>query len=127
MFMKTDKKKYICPNCGWTSAENSAGEGRYHCVNCLSGIHSAEYETTECGGILEPVGIWVRTEKEWEIVQRCQFCGEMRTVPVTEKDNRIKILSIASKPISAPPFPVERIEELTRIMGGSGDTGGKQK
>ena len=53
---------------------------------------------------------------------------------MTEQDNRIKILSIASKPISAPPFPLERIEELTRrieeltrIMGGSGDTGGNRK
>ena len=78
-------------------------------------------------GILEPVGIWVRSENEWEIVQRCRFCGEMRTSPMTEQDNRIKILSIASKPISAPPFPLERIEELTRIMGGSGDTGGNRK
>ena len=37
----------------------------------------------------------------------------------------IKVLSIASKPLSSPPFPVERIEELTRMMGGHGEIGGK--
>ena len=125
--IKDQIKSYRCLNCGWTSLFSETESMPGHCPNCLSGIHVEDEEENECGGILEPVGIWVRTEKEWEIVQRCQFCGEMRTVPVTEKDNRIKILSIASKPISAPPFPVERIEELTRIMGGSGDTGGKQK
>ena len=125
--IKDQIKSYRCLNCGWTSLFSETESMPDHCPNCLSGIHVEDEEENECGGILEPVGIWVRTEKEWEIVQRCQFCGEMRTVPVTEKDNRIKILSIASKPISAPPFPVERIEELTRIMGGSGDTGGKQK
>lgn len=114
--MKTDKKKYICPNCGWTSSENSAGEGRYHCVNCLSGIHSAEDETTECGGILEPVGIWVKTDDSWEIVQRCRTCGKMMTVPMSEKDNRLKILSIAFRPLSSPPFPIERTRELTEII-----------
>ena len=72
-------------------------------------------------------GNLVRSENEWEIIQRCRFCGEMRTSPMDRRDNRIKILSIASKPISAPPFPLERIKELTNIMGGSGDTGGHYK
>ena len=98
-----------------------------HCPNCLLAIHEEDREGNECGGVLEPVGIWVRSENEWEIIQRCRFCGEMRTSPMDWRDNRIKILSIASKPISAPPFPLERIEELTNIMGGSGDTGGHYK
>jgi hypothetical protein len=25
------------------------------------------------------------------------------------------------KPISSPPFPLERIEEMTRLMGGDGE------
>ena len=101
------------------------GAALEHCPNCLCGIHDEDREGNECGGITEPVGIWVRSEREWEIIQRCRFCGEMRATPVTEQDNRIKILSIASKPISSPPFPIERIGEMTKIMGGSGETGGK--
>ncbi len=25
------------------------------------------------------------------------------------------------RPLSAPPFPIERIEEMTRLMGGDGE------
>jgi hypothetical protein len=25
------------------------------------------------------------------------------------------------KPLTSPPFPIERIEEMTRLMGGSGE------
>lgn len=70
---------------------------------------------------MEPVGIWVKTDDEWEIILRCRLCGEMRAVPVTEDDSPIKVLSIASKPLSSPPFPIERIEELTKRMGGQGE------
>ena len=44
--------------------------------------------------------------------------------PMSEDDSPVKVLSIASKPLSEPPFPVERMEELTRMMGGRGDLGG---
>ncbi len=117
-------KQRVCPNCGWIfSAEGRMGE-REHCPNCLSGIHKEDREGCECGGILEPVGIWVKADEKWEIIQRCNFCGEMQTSPMEENDSIIKALSIASKPLSQPPFPIERLEELTRMMGGSGRTGG---
>ena len=32
----------------------------------------------------------------------------------------MKLMSIAMKPLSAPPFPLERIEEMTALMGGDG-------
>ena len=147
-----DSETIRCPNCGWTpsvlkeSPLNEEGtineEGTTdqeqrnnltHCPNCLSGIHGRNFsgkpdETSEteeeCGGILEPVGIWVKDENEWEIIQRCTFCGEMTTTPLSHKDNLIKVLSVASKPLSSPPFPIERLEELTKIMGGRGEIGG---
>ena len=51
----------------------------------------------------------------------------MTTTPLSHKDNLIKvILSVASKPLSSPPFPIERLEELTKIMGGRGEIGGEQ-
>ena len=124
---KENTDTYRCLNCGWTMPAEEQGKEPDHCPNCLLAIHEEDREGNECGGILEPVGIWVRSENEWEIIQRCRFCGEMRTSAMDRRDNRIKILSIASKPISAPPFPLERIKELTNIMGGSGDTGGHYK
>lgn len=35
----------------------------------------------------------------------------------------MKLMSIAMKPLAAPPFPIERIEEMTRMMGGEGSMG----
>lgn len=35
-------------------------------------------------------------------------------------DNPMKLMSIAMKPISQPPFPIEKIEEMTKMMGGEG-------
>ena len=35
----------------------------------------------------------------------------------------MKLMSIALKPLSEPPFPLERIEEMTRLMGGDGELG----
>jgi hypothetical protein len=32
----------------------------------------------------------------------------------------MKLMSIAMKPLSLPPFPIERIQEMTRLMGGQG-------
>ena len=39
---------------------------------------------------------------------------------VAADDNPMKLMSIALKPLTLPPFPLERIEELTALMGGSG-------
>ena len=32
----------------------------------------------------------------------------------------MKLMSIAMQPLAQPPFPVERIEELTQLMAGDG-------
>ena len=35
-------------------------------------------------------------------------------------DNPVKLMSIALKPLAMPPFPLERIEAITTLMGGEG-------
>ena len=32
----------------------------------------------------------------------------------------MKLMSLAMKPVASPPFPLERMEEMTRLMGGDG-------
>ena len=123
--MKEEKQQEKCLYCGWTSDMDGRKGEWEHCPNCLASIHTERADGIECGGILEAVGVWVKGDDKWEIVQRCQFCGEMKTTRVTEYDNRIKLLSIAAKPLSSPPFPIEKMEELTRIMGGQGKIGGR--
>lgn len=118
------KERYKCFVCGWTPAENEPDNEWEHCPNCLSSIHNETEQGLTCGGILEAVSIWVKPCGEWEVIQRCNACGEMKSSPMSEDDSPIKILAVASKPLSSPPFPVEKMEELTKIMGGSGDVGG---
>ena len=88
-------------------------------------MHQEDSDGNMCGGIMEPVGVWVRPDGTWEIIQRCGFCGEMKTAELSEEDSSVKILSIASKPLASPPFPIEKIEELTMIMGGNDFEPGK--
>ena len=123
---KENSKPYVCPNCGWTPG-NAFETERTHCPNCLSAVHEEDGEGFSCGGILEPVSIWVKPDGKWEIIGRCRLCGGLSAVPAAPDDNPMKILSIASKPLSAPPFPIEKVEELTRMMGGQGSLGGYKK
>ena len=119
------RKNFKCPNCGWQAEKQGVKDSWNHCPNCLGGIHEEDTDYGVCGGILEPIGIWVKKNGEWMILKRCSLCGEMQAVPKSPFDNPLKVLSVASKPLSSPPFPIERTEELTKMMGGSGEIGGK--
>ena len=52
---------------------------------------------------------------------RCRRCGGLSSNRIAADDNPMKLMSIAMRPLSAPPFPIERIEEMTRRMGGDGE------
>ena len=68
-----------------------------------------------CGGIMEPVAVWVRKGGEWAIVHRCTLCGTLRSNRTAADDNPMKLMSIALKPLANPPFPLERIRELAGL------------
>ena len=40
--------------------------------------------------------------------------------PHAADDNPMMLMSIALRPLCTPPFPLERIEEMTALMGGEG-------
>ena len=117
-------EKYKCPVCGWVPTDKDPDCYWEHCPNCLCEIHNKDSEGVECGGVLEPVSIWVKSNGKLEIIQRCRMCGEMRTVPQHYCDNPVKLLAVASRVLSEPPFPIDKLEELTKITGTSGDIGG---
>lgn len=77
---------------------------------------------SDCGGIMDPIGVWVRKNGEWAIIHRCRRCGKLDSNRIAADDNPMKLMSIALKPLTLPPFPLEHIEELTKLMGGSGGT-----
>ena len=116
---------FVCRVCGRTVVPEGAGSGhRNHCPNCLCSRHldiEPGDRASDCGGVMEPIAVWVRKNGEWAIVHRCRVCGALSSNRVAADDNPMKLMSIAMKPLSSPPFPLERIEEMTRLMGGDGE------
>ena len=115
---------FVCAVCGRTVvAEGSGVNHRNHCPNCLSSLHLDDQPSdreADCGGIMDAVAVWVRKNGEWAIIHRCRRCGKLSSNCVAADDNPMKLMSIALKPLCQPPFPIERIEELTSLMAGDG-------
>ena len=118
---------FTCKNCGRLVVSAGAGtDHRNHCPNCLSSLHvdtEPGDRASDCGSIMEPVAVWVRKNGELAIIHRCRRCGKLSSNRVAADDNPMKLMSIAMKPLCAPPFPLERIEEMTELMAGSGTMG----
>lgn len=118
------KDSFTCKVCGrLVMPQNAGSDHRNHCPNCLSSLHVDDEpgdRAADCGGIMEPVAVWVRKNGEWAIIHRCRRCGVLHSNRVAADDNPMKLMSIALKPLCEPPFPVERIEEMTALMGGDG-------
>ncbi len=112
---------FKCTICGFTEEDDK--KELDHCPKCLSKRHEVDFEGYECGGVMEPVSVWVKPNDEWEIIFRCKVCGEMESSSVFQDDNYLKLISIASKPLAEPPFPIEKIEELNKLAGTSGSMG----
>ncbi len=115
---------FTCKVCGRLVVSAGAGSShRNHCPNCLSSLHvdiEPGDRESDCGGIMEPVAVWVRKSGEWAIIHRCRRCGALSSNRVAADDNPMKLMSIAMKPVCLPPFPLERIEEMTKLMAGDG-------
>ena len=114
---------FTCKVCGRLVTPDAAGtDHRNHCPNCLSSLHvdiEPGDREADCGGIMEPIAVWVRGKGEWAIIHRCRRCGALSSNRVAADDNPMKLMSIALKPLCEPPFPLERIEEMTALLGGA--------
>ena len=116
---------FICKLCGREVVPEGAGsDHRNHCPNCLTSLHVDERpgdRRSDCGGYMEPVSVGVKKSSEWAIIHRCKQCGKLNANRIAADDNPMKLMSLAMKPVASPPFPLERIEELTKLMGGNGE------
>lgn len=96
---------------------------RNHCPNCLTSLHLDNEpgdRAADCGGQMEPVAVRVRKGGKWAIIHRCRLCGKLTSNRIAADDNPMLLMSIAMRPLYTPPFPLERIEEMTALMGGEG-------
>jgi len=116
---------FECKLCGRTVVPDGAGsDHRNHCPYCLSSKHldiEPGDRESDCGGLMEPISVWVRKNGEWAIIHRCRICGAISSNRIAADDNPMKLMSIAMRPIAQPPFPLEKIEEMTKLMGGDGE------
>lgn len=106
-------ESFTCQVCGSPVAPEGAGSGhRNHCPHCLSSIHvdnTPGDRASLCKGIMDPIGVWVRKNGEWAIIHRCRSCGELHSNRVAADDNPALLMSIAVKPLAAPPFPLHTL------------------
>ncbi|MCF2595678.1 RNHCP domain-containing protein [Pseudoflavonifractor phocaeensis] len=96
---------------------------RNHCTNCLTSLHVDQEpgdRASDCGGLMDPIGVWVRKGGEWAVIHRCRGCGKLDSNRTAANDDPMKLMSIALRPLAEAPFPLERIEELVALMGGEG-------
>lgn len=114
------EESFTCQVCGRLVTPEGAGTNhRNHCPYCLSSKHldvEPGDRAADCGGVMEPIAVWVRKGGEWALVHRCRVCGALSSNRIAADDNPVKLLSLAMKPVSSPPFPLERIRELTELM-----------
>ena len=112
---------FTCKVCGWICSPQGAGtDHRNHCPNCLSGLHVDDEpgdRASDCGGIMDAVGVWVRKNGEWALLHRCRMCGTIHANRVAADDNPLLLMSLASKPLACPPFPLDKLEELAALSG----------
>jgi ribosome biogenesis GTPase len=109
-------ESFVCKVCGTMVVPDGAGsQHRNHCPRCLSSVHVDNKpgdRTSLCCGVMEPVSVWVRKGGEWAIIHRCRLCGAFSSNRVAADDNPMLLLSIAVKPLSAPPFPLNNIASV---------------
>ena len=112
-------ESFVCKVCGITVGPDGAGtDHRNHCPNCLCSVHVDNEpgdRHLDCGGVMEPVAVWVRKNGEWAIIHRCKVCGKFSSNRIAADDNPLKLMSIAVKPLAQPPFPVEYMEKLIEV------------
>lgn len=111
---------FTCKHCGREIVPEGAGSHhRNHCPYCLYSLHLDNEpgdRAADCGGHMEPVGVWVRKGGEWAIIHRCKRCGALSSNRIAADDNPLMLMSIALKPLASPPFPIERIAELNDLI-----------
>ena len=111
-------ESFTCKVCGELIVPENAGtQHRNHCPHCLSSIHLDDKpgdRSSLCKGIMDPIGVWVRKNGEWAIIHRCRLCGSLSSNRIAADDNPVKLMSIALKPLSSPPFPLEQLENMIK-------------
>lgn len=83
---------------------------RNHCPACLWSRHVDDAigdRRSPCAQAMEPIAVAARADGEWSIVHRCVGCGQLRTNRVAGDDDEYRLLALAVRPMTCPPFPID--------------------
>ncbi len=110
---------FVCRHCGRAVPPDACGTShRNHCPWCLRSLH-VDIRTgdrrSSCRGVMDPVAISVRPNREWVIIHRCRDCGTLRENRVAGDDNELALLSLAVRPMASPPFPLEALHQNMNV------------
>lgn len=112
---------FTCAVCGCQVTPEGAGSRhRNHCPNCLCSLHldsTPGDRAAGCGGIMDPIAVWVRRGGEWALIHCCRRCGALRSNRSAGDDNPVKLLSLAARPLAQPPFPLELLQRMADSLG----------
>jgi len=89
---KKENTGFICIYCGADVRPLTNGSYRNHCPHCLYSLHVDNLpgdRSNDCRGLMKPDGIRFNSKKGWQIVHRCQECGEVKTNRVAPDDIEI--------------------------------------
>lgn len=104
---------FTCVNCGEPVGPGGAGtRHRNHCPRCLHSLHLDARPGDRaacCGGIMEPIAVWVRSGQEWALIHRCRECGALSSNRIAADDNEMLLMQLAVKPLAMPAFPLARL------------------
>ena len=68
----TQDEGFNCKACGkFITVRDCGTNNRNHCPHCLSSIHLDNIpgdRSADCGGIMEPISIYVRPDGEWALI-----------------------------------------------------------
>ena len=107
---------YPCAACGQDIPAEAAGtRHRNHCPHCLCSVHldnAPGDRAAHCGGVMEPVGVWVREDGEWALMHRCRKCGAFHSNRIASDDNPALLLQLAARPLAEPPFPLKYLDRM---------------
>jgi len=88
---KIDKPKLRCQNCGKLFLSDAPGtKNRNHCPYCLYSVHIDNRvgdRRSKCGGLMKPIGKFLRPNGEEVIVHKCILCGKVRNNRVAGDDD----------------------------------------
>ena len=103
--------RFTCRYCGREVHAAAPGTAhRNHCPRCLRSVHLDKHpgdRSASCGGVMEPIAVSVRHDKEWVIIHRCSACGALKENRIAGDDNEMALLSLAVRPVARPPFPLD--------------------